>query len=111
MSISLSNPFTLLLVAGVVYLFMKNNMVTSRVLAEAVICAIALIVVVHIVSFLLSKTTTLKPSLPEICATWNQNYVMEITLAISAILLHILFEYTGVNLAYKQGAPIPFLGV
>lgn len=111
MPIHLSNPMTILVLVGVAYYLVHSAIISKRVLAEGVICALALIGVVHIVSFLLSKMTTLKPSLPEICATWNQNHVMEITLLISAITLHILFEYTGVNMAYKQGAPIPYLGV
>ena len=57
-----------------------------------IVTAIALILVVHIVSRVLSTVTNLKPSLPEICASWNKNYVMEITLFCSVIVLHYGYQ-------------------
>lgn len=83
-------------------------MSTILLIKEGLFTAVALIVVVHIVSFVLSKVTSLKPSLPEICASWNKNYVMEITLGISVVVLHLLFEKFGINTAYKMGVPMPF---
>ena len=67
-----------------------------RVLFEAVVVGICLILFVYIASFIVSKFN-LKPSLPEICATWNDKYVMEITLFVAGFLFHIVFELLGIN--------------
>ena len=79
-----------------------------QLLAEGLFTGVALIASVYVVSHILKMLVpTLKPSLPEICSTWNENYVMEITLVGAAIALHLVFEYTGINAAYKAGRTLP----
>lgn len=57
---------------------------------ESVIMGLALILVVHLTSRIISLFN-LKPTLPEICATWNDKYVMEITLFAAGFILHLLY--------------------
>ncbi len=60
-------------------------------LTESVIMGLLLIIFVHISSRIVSMFN-LKPSLPEICATWNEKYVMEITLFLAGFVLHMLYK-------------------
>ena len=51
-------------------------------------------------SGLIARNIVSKPSLPEICSTWNENYIMEVNLFLAGFLFHIVFEYTGINKWY-----------
>tara|TARA_B100000035_G_C21032170_1_gene569038 strand:+ start:3303 stop:3545 length:243 start_codon:yes stop_codon:yes gene_type:complete len=45
-----------------------------------------------------------KMSLPKICSDWNKFYIMEITLFITGVLIHLFCEYTMINKWYcKNG--------
>jgi hypothetical protein len=70
-----------------------------RVGAEGIFVGLSLIVFVYISSGIVSNFN-LKPSLPEICASWNQKYVMEITLFVAGFLFHVTFELLGLNKWY-----------
>jgi len=43
--------------------------------------------------------------LPQACKNWNKYYIMEITLFLTGISIHLLCELTGINRWYcKHGA-------
>jgi hypothetical protein len=44
-----------------------------------------MIVFVYLSAYAVSFSKNLKPSLPEICSTWNQNYIMEITVFLAGM--------------------------
>lgn len=67
--------------------------------AEGIFVGLALIAFVYISSWIISNFN-LKPSLPEICASWNQKHVMEITLFLAGFLFHVSFELLGLNKWY-----------
>jgi len=71
----------------------------QTVLLEAVLVGLLLIPFTFIAG-IISKVVTKKPSLPEICKSWNQFYIMEVTLIIAGILFHLVFEYLGINKRY-----------
>lgn len=75
--------------------------VTSRVILEGIVVGILLIIVVYIVSIPIHMLN-LSPELPNVCKTWNENHVMEITLFFSGLLFHILCEISGVNMQYAK---------
>jgi hypothetical protein len=66
----------------------------SQVLVSAVLFGLVLIPITYIAGFF-SKMITQKPTLPEICSTWNQYYIMEFTLFIAGFLMHLLLHFTG----------------
>ena len=73
--------------------------INNKVLFEGVIVGILLIIFVYISSFLL-KNIIKKPTLPDICDKWNNNYIMEKTLFLAGFLFHITFEFMGWNKWY-----------
>jgi hypothetical protein len=73
--------------------------ITARILGEASIVGILLIIFTYFVSFILHHTE-FKPTLPTICNQWNKNHIMEITLFISGFLFHLTFEFLGWNKMY-----------
>jgi len=73
-----------------------------RLLFEAVIVGISLVITGNIVAFLVGKI--LSTNLPPVCKDWNKNYAMEISLFISGVVLHLFFEFTNINKWYcKHG--------
>lgn len=73
----------------------------QKILMEAVVVGILLIPITYIAAFF-AKYITKKPSLPEICSTWNKHRVMEVNLFIAGFLFHILCEITGLNKWYVR---------
>ena len=73
----------------------------STVFIEACVVGIALIPMVYIAGFIAKKLVA-KPSLPEVCSTWNQNYIMEVNVFIAGFLFHMIAQYTGVNAWYVR---------
>jgi hypothetical protein len=73
-----------------------------RLLVEATVVGIALVIFGNIVGFVVGKLFS--TDLPPLCKDWNKNYAMEISLFLSGALLHLFFELTGVNRWYcKKG--------
>ena len=70
------------------------------VLGEAAIVGISVVLMGTLVSFLLGPM--MKVDLPPVCNDWNKNFVMEISLVPTGFLLHLLFEYTGLNKWYCE---------
>lgn len=73
----------------------------TTVLIEACVVGICLIPFAYIAGFI-AKQIVSKPSLPEVCNKWNENYIMEINLFIAGFLFHLVFEYTGINKWYAE---------
>lgn len=72
-----------------------------RLLIEAVLVGIAVVLAGLVITVFSKKN---QQSLPEECRNWNKNYIMEITLFLIGFMLHILFEFTGINAWYcKHG--------
>jgi hypothetical protein len=66
---------------------------------EACIVGVCLIGFTYIAGYL-ARQMVQKPSLPEICSTWNQHRIMEINLFLAGFLFHFMFEYLGINKWY-----------
>lgn len=73
----------------------------EKVIIEAAFVGVMLIPVAYIAGYI-AKMFVQKPSLPEICSTWNENYIMEVNLFIAGFLFHILGEFFGLNKWYVQ---------
>jgi hypothetical protein len=73
--------------------------ITARILVEAGVVGILLIIFAYIVSFGLHRAG-LGPSLPEVCKSWNSGHIMELTLFLSGALFHLTFEGLGWNKMY-----------
>lgn len=67
-----------------------------KIYLEGALVGVILVLFVYLSSFIVSKFN-LKPSLPEICSTWNEKYVMEITIFLAGFLFHVVFEAFGLN--------------
>ena len=69
---------------------------------EAVAVGLILVVVGTVVSWVVSKI--MGTDLPPVCKDWNKNYIMEICLFLSGVLVHLLCEVIGINRWYcKNG--------
>lgn len=77
----------------------------TLVLFEALIIGLFVVLFGHLTSFLL-KIFESGPMLPEICKDWNRYYIMERTLFLVGFLLHLTFEYAGINKEYAKAYPI-----
>ena len=73
----------------------------QKVFIESVFVGLFLIPVVYLAAFL-AKLIVKKPTLPEVCATWNENYIMEINLFIAGFLFHMICQYSGINAWYAK---------
>lgn len=70
----------------------------QKLLYEAFIVGILTAVVGTIVSKLMGDS--FKVDLPPVCDDWNKNYVMEISLFLTGVSVHLLCEYSGINKLY-----------
>lgn len=73
--------------------------ITPRILGEASIVGILLIIFAYIVSFIL-HSMGYGPSLPDVCKNWDSGHIMELTLFFSGVLFHLTFEGLGWNKMY-----------
>tara|TARA_B100000131_G_C17559750_1_gene386247 strand:- start:11 stop:253 length:243 start_codon:yes stop_codon:yes gene_type:complete len=73
-----------------------------RLLVEAVAVGLILVVVGTLVSWVVGRM--MGTDLPPVCKDWNKNYVMEICLFLSGVIVHLLCEFSGLNKWYcKNG--------
>tara|TARA_Y100000590_G_scaffold102264_1_gene116217 strand:+ start:240 stop:482 length:243 start_codon:yes stop_codon:yes gene_type:complete len=74
----------------------------NKLFKEAVFVGFFLVIIGTIVGFIVSKFNTNK--MPQVCKSWNKNYIMEICLFLTGFIGHYLFEYMGLNKWYcKHG--------
>ena len=75
---------------------------------EAIVVGILAVVVGSLVGGVMSVASWYpKPKLPKICSTYNQFFIMEFTLFLTGVCIHLLCEFAGVNAWYlKNGAAL-----
>lgn len=70
---------------------------------EAIAVGVVLVIVGTTVGFAINKSP-LSIDLPKVCNTWNDFYVMEISIFLTGVITHLLFEAIGGNKWYcKHG--------
>lgn len=73
-----------------------------RLFVEAFVVGLLTVAVGSLVGYALSKAVD--SDLPEVCKEWNKFYVMEISLFLTGVVIHLLCEITGINKWYcKNG--------
>ena len=73
-----------------------------RLLVEAVAVGLGIVVVGTLVSWVVGRM--MGTDLPPVCKDWNKNYIMEICLFLSGVIVHLLCEFSGLNKWYcKNG--------
>jgi hypothetical protein len=73
-----------------------------RLLVEAISVGILNVVVGNLVGWSIGKFVD--SDLPRICKDWNKFYVMEISLFLTGITIHLICEFSGLNKWYcKNG--------
>ncbi len=69
-----------------------------QLLLECGFVGILNVVIGSIVGFFIGRSMGM--DLPVICKQWNKNHIMEISLFITGVLIHLLSEYSGINKWY-----------
>ena len=69
-----------------------------KILVECICVGLLVVIFGILVSFLISPL--LKVDLPPKCKEWNKNHVMEITLFLTGVTIHLFCEFTGINKWY-----------
>jgi hypothetical protein len=64
-------------------------------ITEALVVGVVMVIIGLIVSFTIAPGFRVK--LPEVCSSWNEKHVMEITLFFTGFLGHLFFEAVGAN--------------
>ncbi len=73
-----------------------------KLIFEAIIFGIIILVLGTIVSFILSKFTI--TDLPPVCKDWNKNHIMEISLFLTGFIGYLVCYLIGLNSWYcKNG--------
>ena len=67
-------------------------------LIELIIVGIMVVLFAYVSGFIIGKSANV--NLPEVCATWNKHYVMEKTLFLTGVLVHLFCEISGINRSY-----------
>ena len=73
------------------------------VLKEAFFVGVLVVIFGTLVGYGVGRVFSSK--LPEVCREWNKNHVMEISLFLTGVLVHLVCEYSGLNKWYcAEGA-------
>ena len=70
----------------------------KQLIIEGSVVGIVLVVIGVILTCLLKNINN--DNLPDVCKSWNKNYIMEINLFLIGFIAHMLFEMTGANKWY-----------
>jgi hypothetical protein len=73
----------------------------QKVILESIVVGLLLIPVTYFAG-LIAREIVQKPSLPEVCSTWNENNIMEVNIFLAGFLFHLISEYSGLNKWYVQ---------
>ena len=73
-------------------------MLSNNLLYEALVVGLATVVVGTIVGYALSKY--MKNDVSDDCKDWNKNNIMEWSLFLTGVAVHLLSEYSGMNVWY-----------
>ena len=76
------------------------NSIMFKLLVEAVIVGIMVVVVGSGVGYLVGRVNSV--DLQKVCKKWNKNHVMEISLFLTGVVLHLLCEISGINKWYTK---------
>ena len=78
----------------------------TKLAIEAVVVGLLTVVVGSLVGGIISATSWYpRPVLPKECRNYNKFFVMEFTLFLTGVLIHLFCEFAGVNAWYsKNGA-------
>lgn len=75
----------------------------TAVLKEAFFVGVLVVIFGTLVGYGVGRVFSSK--LPEVCREWNKNHVMEISLFLTGVLVHLVCEYSGLNKWYcAEGA-------
>lgn len=70
-------------------------------LIELIVVGLSLVILGYVGSAAAIAIVKPKP-LPEECRDWNQFYLMELSLFLTGILAHVVFEVSGLNSYYAR---------
>lgn len=71
----------------------------QQLLIEATAVGLLLIPCTYLAGYIV-KLVGKKPTLPEVCSTWNEFYIMELNLFLAGFLFHIICQVVGLNSWY-----------
>tara|TARA_B110000967_G_scaffold156733_1_gene161783 strand:- start:192 stop:428 length:237 start_codon:yes stop_codon:yes gene_type:complete len=69
-----------------------------QIFVEAIIVGIMTVIVGSLVGFILSKIVS--SDLPTACKKWNKFHIMEISLFLTGVIIHLVCEFGGLNKWY-----------
>lgn len=72
----------------------------TTIILESIFVGVALIAYVYITAFILKLFKYPRPTLPDVCSSWNNTYVMEVNIFLAGLLFHLTFEYLNFNKWY-----------
>ena len=73
----------------------------KTILIETIVFGISFIPFVYVAAYI-AKLIVDKPTLPDVCSTWNENYIMEVNIFVAAVLMYLTFSLSGLKAWYKK---------
>lgn len=81
----------------------------QSVIKEAIVVGLATVIIGQLVGFSLSKIMKSNNSIPSESRNWNKNHIMEWSLFLTGVLVHILCELFGINKWYCKNGTACYL--